>query len=329
MRIILFIAALMLAPVILHAGDLSGPDADVQNTPHSQSLNFLIPNASPSEAQEGISTSGEIGSQNTGLNDSNDQANSVSLYRNGNFDMPDRAISLLAGNTIPEKNFLFIVEHRNREPVDEEPFHDLLGFDGGGLKIGLGMRYGFLDNLDAGVYRSNGTNESFDTYEFDVRWRLLVQNQHGIDLAIRPGFSIFTQKEEDDGSGVFAQLLASRTWGRRCFAGTGILYHSESSGAVKKNTDDEHSVAVSAFMDFFLFSWLTWNVESACSVNGYGADHPIISSSFKIFTYGHTFSIVFSNSQYTTADGIVSNSERGFGDTVIGFAITRTIPFEW
>jgi hypothetical protein len=256
-------------------------------------------------------------------------AEETSLYRREDFALADRAISLLAGNTIHKNYFLVVVEHRNRESVDEEPFHDFLGFDGGGLKIGLGLRYGILDTLDAGIYRSNGTNEAFDTYEFDARWQLLTQGAHGVDLAIRPGLSVFTQKEEDDAAGLFAQLLACRTWGARFFTGAGILYHSDSSGALKKNTDDEHSMAVSAFVDYRLLSWLSWNAETACNIHGYGAAHPIISSSVKIFTFGHTFAMVLSNSQYTTADGVVSNSEKGFGDTVIGFSITREIPFEW
>jgi hypothetical protein len=253
----------------------------------------------------------------------------TSYYRNGDFTLPDRAISLLAGSTIPGHDFLFIVEHRNQEPINEDPFHDFLGFDGGGMKVGLGLRYGFLENLDAGMYRSNGTNEVFDTYEFDMRWQFLTQQKHGIDMAIRPGFTWFSQKDEEDASGVLVQLLSSRTWGKRFYTGAGILYHSNSSGAVKKNTDDEHSVAISAFVDYHLLKWLSWNVESACRVNGYGAAHPLVSSSLKIYTYGHTFAIVVSNSQYTTADGVVSNSDRGFSDTVLGFTITREIPFGW
>jgi len=238
----------------------------------------------------------------------------------------ERSVSLLTANTTRRKSLLVVVDHRNREPIGDAPFHDLLGFDGGGLKIGLGLRYGILDNLDAGLYRLNGTVESFDVYDLDLRYRFLAQDRHGVDLAIRPGISIFTQKDAGDAARGFLQLLASRTLKSRFRFGSGLLYHSESTNDTKTNLDDDYSVAAQALFEVLITPSLAWNVEMSANLSGYGSSNPQISSSLKILTYRHSFAIVLTNNQYTSADGVVTNTHRGFEDIVIGFSITREIP---
>lgn len=64
----------------------------------------------------------------------------------------ERAISLLTANPTRKRTFLVIVDHRNRDSFTDDAFHNLYGFDGGGLKIGLGLRYGVLDNLDVACF---------------------------------------------------------------------------------------------------------------------------------------------------------------------------------
>ena len=60
---------------------------------------------------------------------------------------------------------------------------------------------------------------------------------------------------------------------------------------------------------------------------GYAEAHPIISTALKFVTYRHTFSLVVTNSQYTSADGIVANTYRQAKDLILGFTITREFDF--
>lgn len=249
----------------------------------------------------------------------------VSNYQSNNFARVDRALNLLTATPARKGHFLFIVDHRNRETIDDEPFHNLLGFDSGGLKIGLGLRYGLLEDLDIGVYRVNGTAEAFDVYDMDFRYRLLNQKEHFVDLAIRPGASLFTHQGEDDALEFFGQLLISRTFFDRLLVGTGLLYHSDSSNEIKTNKDDDESLAVQGLMEFRICPTLALDVEMSANVSGYGSDNPQVRAGLKLFTHRHTFAVVLSNTQYMSAGGVVSNTDHDLGDAVLGFTITREL----
>ena len=60
---------------------------------------------------------------------------------------------------------------------------------------------------------------------------------------------------------------------------------------------------------------------------GYGAKWPTFSSSLKFITNRHVFSLILSNTQYTNADGVVSNTDRGFDQLVVGFTVIREFSF--
>jgi hypothetical protein len=218
-----------------------------------------------------------------------------------------------------------VVTHRARKTFTEDTADDYLGLDAGGLKVGLGLRYGVLPFLDVGLYRVNGTAEIFDTYEFDLKVQLLKQEQHFVDLAVRPGASWFRQPGMDDASGFFGQLLASRTCRRRLTLGAGLLYHSDSSSAIKSTDDDDESLAAQALVEFRLTPAIAWNLEMASNLSGYGESRPALSTSFKVLTHRHTFALVISNTQYGAADGIVTNAWREWDDLIFGFNITREI----
>ncbi len=242
------------------------------------------------------------------------------------FPLTDRAISLLTPNPVRKGGFLFFVQHRNQMSVDEDPFHNFLGFDGGGLKIGLGLRYGILYNLDTGIYRVNGTAELFDVYEFDLRYQILKQIDHIIDLAIRPGFTWFSQKDEDDSSGGFFQLLLARHFfDNRLSVGTGFLYHSDSSSATKTKEEEEYSIAAQAYTQIRFLDNFEWDVEISANMAGYGASHPQISTAIKYIFHDHILSIFLSNSQDISADSVVSNTERDLGEVVLGFSISKEL----
>ncbi|MCU0610733.1 MAG: DUF5777 family beta-barrel protein [Candidatus Eisenbacteria bacterium] len=237
----------------------------------------------------------------------------------------DRSVNALTATPIDPGTFLFVVTHRARQSLTDHAGRDFLGLDAGGLKIGLGLRWGVINGLDAGVFRLNGTAEIFDTVEFDLRSRLLSQEAHGLDVALRPGITWFIQPDQGDASGLFAQLLATRQLGHRATVGAGLLYHQDSSGDRKATMDDDESVALLAHGEFRLTPKLAVAVEAAPNLGGYGENKPSTSIALKVFTYGHTFSLVVSNTQYIGADGIVTGAWREWDEPIIGFTITRDI----
>lgn len=243
----------------------------------------------------------------------------------GDMAQSDRAVNLMCARPIDRGAFLFVVSHRARQSLTDHAGRDFAGLDAGGLKIGLGMRWGAFSGLDAGVFRLNGTAEIFDTVEFDLRVRVLSRKHHGIDVALRPGVSWFVQPDRGDASGVFGQLLATRTQGRRLILGAGLLYHADSSGDRKATSDDDESMALQVLAELRLSPKLAVSVETAPHLSGYGEDKPATSFALKAFTYGHTFSLVLSNTQYIGADGVVSGAWREWDTPIVGFTITRDI----
>ncbi len=237
----------------------------------------------------------------------------------------DRAINVMTARTIRMNSFIIIIDHRLRQPLSEKPFHDLLGFDAGGLKVGLGLRYGVYYNLDVGMYRLNGNAEAFDVYEFDAKYQFLRQADFPLDLALRAGVTWFSQDDLEDASGFFGQLHLNKLFKHRVNIGSGLLYHSESSNEVKSVEDDEYSFAIPAYLEFRISPKFLFNVEAVHSIAGYGSSRPVFSSAVKIITNRHTFAILVTNTRYISADGIVSNSPNGLDDLTIGFYITREL----
>lgn len=260
-----------------------------------------------------------------------EEVSPVSRWDSNNFPVLDRGVNLLTPRTLRKNSFLIVIEHRTRQEANKDSFDDFLGYDAGGLKIGLGLRYGVLDNLETGFYRLNGTLESFDSYDFDIKYRLLKENSRCPGLALRSGVTWFAQKGAEDASGFFSQLLLSKTVFRRLTLGTGLLYHSESSNDLKSSIDRNFSAAIPAQLELRLNSKFALEFETASNIIGYRArdqkhqTHPIITTGLKILTNRHTFSIIVSNNQYMSADGIVANAGRAMNKPIVGFTITREI----
>lgn len=235
----------------------------------------------------------------------------------------ERTVTQPLARTMRRGTLMFVVDHRTRQAADNEAFRDFFGLDAGGLKVGLGLRYGLLDNLECGIYRLNGVAEIFDVYEYDLKYALIREDKHGFNLAARVGGTWFAQPGEKDASGFLCQMLADRTFFGRLTLGSGILYHSDSSNEEKTDRDDQYSLAVPLQAELRLSSRVALDVETALSVAGYHSRYPTFSVAVKMITHRHTFAIVACNHRYLSADGVVANSPRGFGDTIIGFTITR------
>jgi hypothetical protein len=245
-------------------------------------------------------------------------------------DLPriDRVVNVQTAHTTRRHAFLFTIDHRAWKTFTEHPVSDLMGFDLGAMKIGLGLRFGISDRLDAGLLRLNGTltDYNFDTYDFDGKYQLFRQASHHVDLAVRGGVTWFNVAGAPDRSAFFGQLLVNREVSKRVRIGSGLLHHTDSYNDTKTSSDPKHSTAVPVTVEVRVLPWLTLNGEAVTTVSGYGSDFPAFSTSAKILTHRHTFSLVFSNTQYIGPSGIVTGSARGAGGLIFGFTIVRELP---
>jgi hypothetical protein len=249
-----------------------------------------------------------------------------------NYPRIERAVNVMNARTTRPRTLNFIVDHRTFEPFQRNSFHDLVGFDAGALKIGLALRYGILDRLEAGARRLSNGPDGFDTYEFDVKYWALRAEQHYVDLAARVGGTWYSQVNGRDSGGALAQLLASRSFRERVWVATGLMYHSNASNEGRIGADGlrlpaRGALAISLAVEWRLTTFLSWDAEAVFAVAGYHSKYPVAATAIKFISHRHTFALLFSNSQYVTADGIVANTSRGIHDLIVGFTITREFNF--
>ncbi len=260
------------------------------------------------------------------LNETQDPA--AGWYGQG-YPEPIRILALPTARVVRKGGFDFVIDHRSGVAIynknSKQPFADMwnnfLGFDGP-MQVGLGLRYGVIDNLDVGVYRA-GSSFATDTYEFDARYLALHQQDMGIDLAGRAGVTWFSQPDAEDAHGFFGQLLATRLLFNRVLISAGALYHSSSTNASKYNQDKKWSTAGAIGVEARLAAPVSLDAELVSCVAGYCSKNPAFSAGVKYFTNRHTFALVCGNTQYITADGYLTNTDRPWNQLVIGFNITR------
>jgi hypothetical protein len=239
-----------------------------------------------------------------------------------------RILALPTARAVRKGGFDFVIDHRASTPIYNraggQPWSDmgnnLLGFDGP-IQVGLGLRYGIIEGLDAGIYRAGGS--VVDTYELDVRYQPLRQEDVGVDLAARAGATWFAQRKAEDSSGFFGQLLATRLIANRLLLSVGGLYHSNSTNATKYNEDKKYSFGAAAGAEVRLAAPVSLDAEVVSCVAGYCSKNPAFSGGVKYFTSRHTFALVCGNTQYITADGYLTNTDTPWKNLVIGFNITR------
>jgi Membrane bound beta barrel domain (DUF5777) len=244
------------------------------------------------------------------------------------FPEPVRVLALPTARTVRKGGFDFVIDHRASQAIynkdSKHPWADMgnnfLGFDGS-LQVGLGLRYGVIDDLDVGIYRA-GTSAT-DTYEFDVRYRALSQDVAGIDVGVRGGLSWFSQPSASDAHGFYGQILATRLLLNRVLITAGWLYHSNSTNDRKYNEDRAWSTAGAVGVEARLAAAVALDAEFVSCVAGYCSKKPAFSAGVKYLTSRHTFALVCGNTQYLTADGYLTNTDRAWSKLVIGFNITR------
>ena len=249
-----------------------------------------------------------------------------------------RILALPVARTLPRGGFELIIDHRASAPIynkdSDHPFGDMwnnfLGLDQA-LSVGLGLRYGIIDRLDAGIYRAGGSQ--FDTYEFDARFAPLRQEAHAIDLMVRAGLSWFVVPNHADALWPFAQAFASRLLFKRLLLTAGVMYHANSSSSnsaaspayAPKYRDENHkwSVAAAAGAEVRVSESVALDAETVPCFAGYCTKHPAFSAGVKFFTFRHAFALVCGNTQYLTSDGYITNSDTSWSKLVLGFNITR------
>jgi hypothetical protein len=240
----------------------------------------------------------------------------------------ERTVNIPLARTTRRGTLLFVLNHRTWKTFTDEPGNQFLGFDNGQLKIGLGARYGILDNFDVGLQRINGTAATFntDTWDVDLRYRLLKQEKHQLDLAVRGGMTWMSIANSADDQGWFGQLILNRTLGRRLRLGTGLHYHNKTWNESRGRMDKDWSLAVPATLDFRFTKFFSWHAEMVANVDGFHERYPVLSTSVRATTNKHTFSFVVSNTQYFGDRGIGTNTFRDWKDLILGFTITREFP---
>ncbi|MDP7040182.1 MAG: DUF5777 family beta-barrel protein [Myxococcota bacterium] len=248
---------------------------------------------------------------------------SAAYYGQG-FAQHERALNLLSAKTTRKGTFLSLVAHRTNSTFMKDSGHNLLGFDDGALKIGLGLRYGVLDNLDIGFYRLNNV-VVYDHYELDARWQMLSQDSFGIDMALRGGATFFTAKGYESATAYLGQLLLDKKFGNRLFVGAGLLFHSDSSNLDKENEDVDWTLGAQLYAEYRFCETWAFVAETAPALSGYGEKYPTFSLGPKIYTNRHTFAVVISNTQMMDANGVMTNSVRKFDELILGFNISREI----
>ena len=238
----------------------------------------------------------------------------------------DRVVDSYTARTVRKHTFNTLISHRNYGGWLRDTGMSLFGFDKGLLKVQLGLRFGIFDFLDVGAVRLNGTIEQFDTYEFDLRWAAIAQSRFGLDIGVRAGVDWFVQPHANDAIAGFGEVMIGRLNFDRVYSGFNVLYNSNSSGPKKSVADTASSAAVQFALDWRVSSGFCLPFELTYAVAGYRLAYPNITFGPKWVTNRHMFAIVLSNTQYTTTDGIVTNTDRiAFRDWVLGFNITREL----
>ena len=255
----------------------------------------------------------------------------------------DRGFNILTARATRPMALTFVIDHRpymkiaGNDAEAEDVFFNYLGLDGGNLKVGLGLRFGIIEGLDAGLYRLNdGGTVPFDTYEFDVRYAFLKQEKFYVDMSVRAGLSWFSQKNADDAVGGYGEIFIDHVFFDMLLVGAGFQFHSDSTSDVKNREDTSYSGAVLGVIEWRLIKQLALTAEIAAAVVGYGSEYgdprrpsiPGFSLGLKILTHRHTFALMVSNTQFINADGIVANSWRDFSDIIFGFQIFREFNFK-
>ncbi|MBM4353402.1 MAG: hypothetical protein FJ109_06330 [Deltaproteobacteria bacterium] len=247
----------------------------------------------------------------------------------------DNLPTMVRGLTLPvarmgrSNTLRLTIDHRAMQKFWEDAFDDYLGLDAGALKIGIGIQYTILDWLDVQVLRQNGTMEIYDTYEGRVRCRLLDETSQLVTVILGAGGSWFHDPNNDDSGAFNGQLQV----GRKLLLGfeltAALVGTTSSTGFDKGSLDEDWSMAAGGELawnpDFF--RPLRVSVEALFPVAGFSSGNPGVAAGLSYLTHRHAFSVLVTNNQLMTLNGLAAGSNRGLDDLSLGFSILRQWDF--
>ncbi len=259
----------------------------------------------------------------------------TAAWYGASFPTPVRILALPTARTHHAGGWELVIDHRSTSPIyDSSSSHSaadmgnsFLGLDSA-VRVGLGFRYGVIDDLDIGLYRAGSSRT--DTYELDARYQVLHQASTAVDLAVRGGVTWFSQPNAKDAAGFYGQLLATRLFFNRLLVTAGAFYHSSSTNDAKYNQDKAWSVALGAGAEVRIAAPLAIDAELVSCTAGYCSKNPTFSGGLKYITSRHTFAVVCGNTAYQgnstnlTADSYITNTDNPWSKLTIGFNITRS-----
>jgi len=226
--------------------------------------------------------------------------------------------------TVCEGCLVFALSHRPFREAFADPVRDLLGYDGGFLRVRLDLRVGLLPWLDVGATRTNGILlESYDSWSSDLRMagRLALSDDFRLDLGTQLGATWFEQEDAPDAVAPWAWSGAGISTGI-VWLGGGIEWHANSSSPDKKDVDPDGTLALHAEAVLRIRQNLSITSEMARPVAGYGHGIPSWTFGPRWNTWRHVFSVWLGNGISGGPDGRLVGSDRWW-EPVLGFQIVR------
>jgi len=218
-----------------------------------------------------------------------------------------------------------IIEHRAYQQIDERTWHDLAGLDGGALRVGLGLAVVPLERLELRMTRVNGTVERYDTIEAGLRYQMLHQDTHQLDLALGVTGDWFVQPKADDAAAWGANVALGRSVPGGLTVTAGALAASDSSSEAKGPSDQDWSAAVYSHLAWVLpgVDALELDGEVTVPAGGFSAGYVQWAGGITGRTWRHRFTLLVTNTQALTVDALAPGAWRSPDDIVFGFTILR------
>ena len=246
----------------------------------------------------------------------------------------ERALATPLPRTVLPQYLLLTIDHRNRQPMDSRYFYDFLGFDAGGTKIGVGLRYGLTSRWDAGLQRINGTNPSADAFNLDTKYRVAVEAGWRPDVAILAGLTGYSDPDRRDSWGGYGALILGESFLSRLYLSAGAMGHTNSDAPDRRLENPKGASAVFGSAHLRLIHELALTGEFNAPVSGSPGPGRRSRSigwalGFKVITPRHSLALLASNTQFYGMDGLASGARHNPNRAVFGFSITREFSLAW
>ena len=230
----------------------------------------------------------------------------------------DSLLNLPTDRTLYQRVWEVRFTHRFAEPINEGDVHSFWGLDGP-ADIGIGLAYGFRDNLQFAVFRS----DILDNVELSAKYAMLYQNRRvPVSITARGGVNWKTEQGIDERAAPFIQAVLSRRISPRL-----ELFAVPTFSARGLNYDTAFNVGVGA-------AWVvSSNLFVVAEVIPENSDAPSElepgtgwSIGLKRSVGGHFFEVLLTDSRATHVDQYTPSIPLGGireGDIHLGFNIVR------